>query len=123
RRGSLGPSIRPIWRGATVAAPCRTVALPVGDNLAAHIAVESAERGEVIVAAGGPAPGIFGFWGAILTEYAIIQGVLGLVTNQAVRDVDSIEQLKFPVFAPAICVQGTAKRDAGRHQVMLVVGS
>lgn len=121
RRGALGPSIRPVWKGAAAAGPCRTVALRIGDNRAVHIALEDVRPGEILVAAGVTAA-TFGFFGAILAEYALAQGVAGLVTNLGVRDVDSLERLGFPVFAPSVCIQGTIKRDPGRHQVPVVIG-
>jgi 4-hydroxy-4-methyl-2-oxoglutarate aldolase len=121
RRGSIGASVRPVWTGAAAAGPCRTVELPGGDNLAVHIALEEAQPGEILVVAGRTAAP-FGFWGAILTEYALAQGVAGLVTNLAVRDVDAIERLRFPVFAAYVCLQGTTKADPGFHQVPVAVG-
>lgn len=121
RRGSLGASIHPVWPGAAAAGPCRTVALRIGDNRAVHIALEDARPGEILVAAGVTAA-TFGFFGAILAEYARVQGIVGLVTNLAVRDVDALERLGFPVFAPNVCIQGTVKRDPGRQQVPVVIG-
>jgi 4-hydroxy-4-methyl-2-oxoglutarate aldolase len=108
--------------GAAAAGPCRTVELLGGDNLAVHIALEDARPGEILVVTGQTAA-TFGFWGAILTEYALVRGMVGLVTNLAVRDVDAIEALRFPVFAPHVCIQGTLKDDAGLHQIPVVIGS
>lgn len=121
RRGAIGPTIKPQWPGAAAAGPCRTVAVPAGDNLGIHLALESAVVGEMLVV-GCPASAAFGFWGAILTEFAIARGVVALVASVGVRDVGAIEQLRFPVFAPTVSIQGTVKRDRGRHQVPVVVG-
>jgi 4-hydroxy-4-methyl-2-oxoglutarate aldolase len=48
--------------------------------------------------------------------------VVGCVTNAAVRDVQEIAALAFPVFAAGVSVRGAAKRSTGRHQEPVCVG-
>lgn len=122
RRGALGPAIRALWRGAIAAGRARTVSLRAGDNLGIHRALDEAAPGEILVAAGPHSSATFGFWGEVLTEYAIARGVAGLVTNFAVRDLDAIERLRFPIFGPSVSLQGTIKRHVGQHQIPVVIG-
>ncbi len=121
RRGALGPAIRPAWAGARMAGRARTVRIAASDNLAAHLALEAAEPGEVLCVA-SPASSPFGFWGEVVATYAMARGVVGLLTDQAVRDVRELEQLGFPVFSRGHAIQGTIKRRAGEHQVPVRIG-
>ncbi len=121
REGALGGGIRPVWAGASVAGPCRTVLIPAGDNLGIHVALESAEPGEVLCV-GSDGPSDYGVWGEVATTYALRKRVAGLVTTLGVRDVRAIQALHFPVFASSIEIQGTVKSEPGLHQVPLKLG-
>ena len=46
---SMPPRIRPVWPGATLAAPAYPVRCTPGDNLAVHVAVSRAPAGSVLV--------------------------------------------------------------------------
>lgn len=121
RRGWVGPSIRPAWDSARMAGPCRTVQIPPGDNLGVHIALEHAEPGEILCV-GTPGMTTFAVWGEVVTTFALMRGVGGLLTVLGVRDISAIEALGFPVFVGSYALQGTAKRDPGRHQVPVRIG-
>jgi 4-hydroxy-4-methyl-2-oxoglutarate aldolase len=54
-----------------------------------------------------------GFWGEITATAAIARGIVGLVTNGAVRDSDALRRLNFPVFCGGINIRGTSKTKAG----------
>ena len=104
------PRLRAAWQGARVAAPACTAACPDGDNLALHVAVTVASPGSVLV---GRASGDLGNWGEVLTTGALARGLVGLVLDGGVRDVDSLQQRGFPVFATAICLPGACKVGPG----------
>lgn len=121
RRGALGTSIRPLWPGARVAGPVRTVRLAPADNLGAHVAVERAQPGEVLcISSAGQAD--WGFWGEVLSTFAMSRGVAGLVTSFGVRDARELEQLRFPAFTGSHTVLGTIKHDLGAHDVPVRIG-
>jgi 4-hydroxy-4-methyl-2-oxoglutarate aldolase len=121
RRGALGPSIRPLWPGARVAGPVRTVRLAPGDNLGAHVAVERSRPGDVLcIASSGQTD--WGFWGEVLSTFAMSRGVAGLVTSFGVRDARELEKLGFPAFSGAHTVLGTIKADLGVHDVPVRIG-
>jgi 4-hydroxy-4-methyl-2-oxoglutarate aldolase len=92
-----------------------------GDNLAIHRAIYMAEPGDVlVVAVDGHTEA--GLWGEIMTVAAIERGIKGLVTDGAVRDVEAINRLGFPVFARGVCMRGTRKDDLGTVAQPISIG-
>lgn len=53
-----------------------------------------------------------GYWGEVLTVAAQAAGLVGLVIDGGVRDIQAIETLGFPVFARGVSVKGTIKATA-----------
>lgn len=121
RRGMVDPAIRPAWHGAKVCGPALTVACPSCDNLMLHVAVAHAEPGVVIVATVGGYL-MAGAWGEILTEAARARGISGLVIDGAVRDVDAIEALRFPVFSRGVAIGSCTKEKAGMLHAPVELG-
>jgi len=121
RSGMVDPAIRPAWPGARVCGPAFTVACPPGDNLMLHVAVAQAEPGVVIVAT---AVGyvMAGAWGEVLTEAARARGISGLVIDGAVRDIDAIEALRFPVFSRGVAIGSCTKEKTGMLQEPVQLG-
>jgi 4-hydroxy-4-methyl-2-oxoglutarate aldolase len=121
RTGVVDPAIRPAWPGAKVCGRAITVECPPSDNLMLHIAVASAPAGCVIVATVGSHV-LAGAWGEILTEAARARGVAGLVIDGAVRDIDAIEALQFPIFSRGLAIGSCTKERAGRLDVPIQFG-
>jgi len=105
---SMPPRIRPVWPGATVAAPAYPVRCTPGDNLAVHVAVTRAPTGSVLVVDVGEVSDR-GYWGEVLTTGALARGLGGLVIDGGVRDVAALEALGFPVFSRTVALRGAAK--------------
>jgi 4-hydroxy-4-methyl-2-oxoglutarate aldolase len=112
RTGMVDPAIRPAWPGAKVCGPALTVECPPCDNLMLHVAVAHAQPGVVIVATVGGYL-MAGAWGEILTEAARARGVAGLIIDGAVRDIDAIEALHFPIFSRGLAIGACTKEKAG----------
>jgi 4-hydroxy-4-methyl-2-oxoglutarate aldolase len=55
-----------------------------------------------------------GLWGEIITVAAMQKGIVGLVTNGAVRDTRQIPDLGFSVFCGGISIKGTTKAAPGK---------
>jgi len=121
RTGMVDPGIRPAWHGAKVCGPALTVECPPQDNLMLHVAVAGAEPGVVIVATVGGYL-LAGAWGEILTEAARARGVAGLVIDGAVRDIDAIEALQFPVFSRGLAIGSCSKEQSGTVNVAIELG-
>ncbi len=112
QQGMVDPRIRPAWRGAHLCGPALTVECPPGDNLMLHQAVTLAEAGDVIVATTGGELRA-GAWGEILTVAAQARGIAGLVIDGAVRDIDAIEGLGFPIFCRGLAIGSCTKERIG----------
>ena len=108
RIGALPSAIKPVAPEMRVAGPAFTVHVPAGDNLWIHRALYEAAPGDVLVVS--TSGGIeWGYWGDILNEAAMAQGLDGLVIDGGVRDVAGLATMAFPVFSNGICLNGTIK--------------
>jgi 4-hydroxy-4-methyl-2-oxoglutarate aldolase len=96
--------------GDGFAGPAETVAIPAGDNLGIHLALERAEAGAVLCVA-SRGNGLYGVLGELMMEAARVRGLAALVIDDGVRD---IERLSPPpvIAARGICSRGTIKRRA-----------
>lgn len=111
QRGAMAPGLHSLLPGVRVSGPALTVACPPGDNLMLHAAVAEARPGEIIVAqVHDPS---FGVWGEVLTVAAMARGVKALVIDGAVRDIDSIRGLGFPIFARGTALPSARKSERG----------
>ena len=107
---AVDPAIRPVWPGASLAAPIYPVQCAPGDNLAIHLALERAPRGSALVVNTGGF--IAGYWGEVMTVAAEAAGVQGLVIDGGVRDIAALTRRGFPVFSRGVSVCGTIKASA-----------
>jgi 4-hydroxy-4-methyl-2-oxoglutarate aldolase len=109
---AMDPAIRPVWRGAALAGAAFPARCHPGDNLAIHHAMERIEPGSVLVV--DCAGVLAGYWGDVLATAAQARGVAGLVIDGAVRDIDQLEAMRFPVFSRGVSILRTGKHMAGR---------
>ncbi len=114
------PGLRAAWPGARLAGPAYTVRGVGGDNLALHNAVATAPPGHVLVVDVQGAA--HGHWGEVLAVAAQVRGLVGLVIDGGVRDLDELARLDFPVFARMVTVLGTGKDHPGELGVPVTVG-
>lgn len=113
--GGLSATIRPVWKGAAVCGRAFTVRCANGDNLAIHRALLGCGPGDVLsVAVQGH---LAGYFGEVLAVAAQVRGVDGLVIDGGVRDVERLEELRFPAFAAGIGMFRTVKHESGHLQI------
>jgi 4-hydroxy-4-methyl-2-oxoglutarate aldolase len=113
--------IKPVWKGARIAAPAFPVRCTPGDNLGIHVGVARAPEGSALVAdMGGERD--FGYWGEVLTTGAEARGLAALVIDACVRDCDALEAHGFPVFATGLALTGADKTHAGSLGAPVTVG-
>ncbi len=113
--------VKPVWAGATLAAPAYPVRCTTGDNLAIHVAVARAPEGSALVVDVGSQREL-GYWGEVLTTGAEARGVVGLVIDGCVRDAAALEAHGFPVFSTGIALPGATKELPGAIDAQVVAG-
>ncbi len=100
RTGELR-GLKPVWTGAPgelkFAGPAVTVRTYNGDWSAPVQAIDQAKPGDVLVI--DACEGEVAVWGELATNSCVTQGVVGVVIDGAVRDIDDIKKMKFPLFA------------------------
>lgn len=108
RIGALPSGIKPVALDMVACGRAYTVHCPPVSNLQIHHALYHARPGDVLVVhVSGAAEA--GYWGDILNEAAIAQGLGGLVIDGGVRDTARLSVMGFPVFSNGVCIRGTGK--------------
>lgn len=118
--GDIGPPIHPLIDGVRLAGPAYTVKAMPGDNLVIFRAIDEAPPGSVLVVDAG-ATDRATIWGGTSTVACIAKGIVGCVTNAAVRDMAQIREMKFPVYAAGINVRGTVRSHPGWTNIPIAI--
>lgn len=117
----LPPLVRCMVPGWRMVGPAFTVRCPLGDNTAVTRAVDQAPAGSVIVIdCGGPPHSAV--WGETATFACQLKGVMGCVTNGAIRDIEAIVAAGFPVFSAGLSLRGSTKGQAGETDINITIG-
>ncbi len=91
------PDVYPLVRGKKVVGRAVTVNTMDGDWAKSVEAIDVAEKGDVLVIrCSGDSSAV---WGELATRSCINKGISGVIIYGAVRDVDDIRELGYPVFA------------------------
>jgi RraA family protein len=116
-----GHQLRPMHREGKLAGPAFTVRTAAGDNLLVHKALDTAQRGDVVVVdAGG--------WldnaiiGELMAARAKQRGIAGLVIWGAIRDSAELGAGSYPVYAAGVTHRGPYKNGPGEINVPVVIG-
>lgn len=120
RKGAM-QNIRSICPGTKTVGKAVTVQTFPGDWAKTVEAIDIAKEGDVIVIYNGSphvAP-----WGELATLSCINKGIAGVVIDGAVRDVDDIRRLNFPVFATSIVPNAGEPKGFGEINAEIQCGS
>ena len=113
RRGTLHGRMGAISREMKLAGPAFTIEVRPGDNLMIHAALSLAKPGDVLVI-DGKTDLTCALMGALMISTAKVIGLAGVVIDGAVRDLDELRALGFPVFAAGANPNGPTKLVPGR---------
>ena len=113
RRGALSGRIAPLAPSMRLAGPAFTVEVRPGDNLMIHAAMAMARPGDVLVIDGKGDLGC-ALMGSIMINACLKLGLAGVVIDGAVRDVEELCELGFPVYAAGANPNGPTKFTPGR---------
>jgi 4-hydroxy-4-methyl-2-oxoglutarate aldolase len=120
RMALMSSRMRPLLQGRRISGAAVTSYNFPGDNLMIHVALNVAERGQILVLAnGGGTQGAL--WGDVACTFAAQKGVAGVVADGPVRDIDALREMDFPVWATSISPSHPEKRGPGSVNVPIVV--
>ncbi|MTH60873.1 RraA family protein [Paracoccus litorisediminis] len=117
--GAVG--LLPYHMSQTIIGTAFTVRTRAGDNHAIHAALKLVRPGDVMVVDGGGDISQ-ALIGEIIVQKAMLAGLAGFVIDGAIRDVDAIRELGFPVYARAVTHRGPYKNGPGVLNQPVAVG-
>lgn len=105
----------------TVCGPALTVKVFPGDNLMVHKSLDVLEPGDVVVVDAGGST-LNAVLGDLISTKAKHRGAAGFVVDGLVRDLPSIQELDFPVFARGTTPIGPLHRGPGEINFPICLG-
>jgi len=121
RIGAVDYKIKPITTAHKFTGPVLTVDAGPRDNLAAWMALDHVQPGDVLmIATGGYSQS--SVIGDLFVGMARNAGVIGIVTDGVVRDQEGLEGVGIPVFALGISSNSPQKNGPGTVGLPVVVG-
>jgi regulator of RNase E activity RraA len=113
RRGTLDGRIGAVNPSVRMAGPAFTIEVRPGDNLMIHAAISMAKPGDVLVI-DGKGDRTCALMGSIMINACKKLNLGGVVLDAAVRDVEELRELGFPVYAVGTNPNGPTKFVPGR---------
>jgi RraA family protein len=98
-----------------------TVKVPPGDNLMIHKALNMAGPGDIIVVSSKGARGQ-ALVGEIIATYAQHKGIMGLVIDGPIRDIDAISTMNIPIYGTGTTPGGPSRKGPGEINVPISCG-
>jgi 4-hydroxy-4-methyl-2-oxoglutarate aldolase len=120
RMSLMAPTMRALLQGRRICGAAVTSYNFPGDNLMIHVALNLAQRGQVLVLTNGGNQGAL--WGDVASTFAVQKGIAGVIADGPVRDVDALREMDFPVWTTMISPSHPEKRGPGAANVPVVVG-
>jgi 4-hydroxy-4-methyl-2-oxoglutarate aldolase len=121
RMGMVDSGIHALWKGAKAVGRARTVWVREGDNQAIHEVVNHVQPGDIVVI-NGHGDTNRALLGELIAEKLRVRGAAGLVVDGAIRDIDILEEMSFPVWARAVTPSGPYKTGPGKINIPVAVG-
>jgi 4-hydroxy-4-methyl-2-oxoglutarate aldolase len=121
RRGALDATIKPLTTAAKFTGTALTVWTVPRDNLAPYAAIKFAKPGDVLVIATGGADEV-SVLGDIAVGMARNSGIVAVVTDGFVRDLEGLEAVGIPVFARGLSPNSPLKNGPGEIGRQIAIG-
>lgn len=118
---TMSSAIKPVWDVPEMVGTALTVKTYPGDNLMIHKAVTMAQPGDVLIidANGYTEAGVMG---ELLARSCQTQGINGSVVDGAVRDVEEVSDIEFPMYSREVSPKGSYKGHPGSINVPISCG-
>src|SRR3712207_427623 len=114
RQLTMSSQVHPVtFPGRKIAGPALTVKARPGDNLMAMKAIDLAQPGDVIVISSDGEANL-SVWGGIMSMMAARRGIVAVVTDGVVRDVDQCREANLPIWATGLTPVGPTKLGPGQ---------
>ncbi len=118
---AMDGGIRPLSPGFKVVGPAFTVRCYPGATWALENALELASPGDVLVVDGAGASDVI-LMGGLMSLRAQQRGLAGVIIDGAVRDVDDVVRLGFPMFSRHVCPRAGTFAEIGEWQTTICCG-
>ncbi|WP_338448773.1 RraA family protein [Niallia oryzisoli] len=117
----MNTAIKPLKETYKIAGRAFTVSIPAGDNTGILRGIRDAKPGDILVVDGK------GYTeravaGDFVISLAQNMGLQGIIIDGAIRDIQGIRDLDFPVFCRASTISASAKAAPGELQVPISCG-
>jgi len=117
----MDSGLRPLSPELAIAGPTYTVRCYPGATWAIERALEQAQSGDVLVVdAGGFTDAIV--MGGLMSQRAAKRGLAAAIVDGAVRDVDQIRRIPFPLYSRGICPRAGTFAEIGEWQTIICCG-
>ncbi|MEP6701632.1 MAG: RraA family protein, partial [Betaproteobacteria bacterium] len=120
RRGALDYHVRPLTKAMRFCGSALTVRNRARDNLAPYAAIAFAKPGDVLIVADGYTEASVA--GDVLLGMARNAGIVALVTDGMVRDIDGLNAVGIPVFARGLTPNSPHKDGPGEIGTPVTIG-
>ena len=121
RRGALDCGINPLFNFSALAGPAVTVKTVPDDNLAVFVAMGVAQAGDVLVIATDNWTGS-AVLGDLVAAMFKNNGIAGVITDGAARDLAGLEQVGLPVYARGLTANSSQKNGPGTIGAEISIG-
>lgn len=121
RNAAFPSSIKPIGN-AKLLGSAYTVRLPASENLLLYYALDNAQSGDVLVisCSGYEERAVCG---EIMAIWAQHKQLSGFIVDGAIRDVEALRSINFPIFAKSITPNGPYKYGVGEINTPVNIGN